>query len=79
MTVLFLVLLVPAFAAKSETPVNETSAASLEMIAERMKALSGSLAAIPELPQLNQVIQIPDGFVPEQTAGESDNQKETKK
>ena len=45
---------------KAEPPVNENTSASLEMIAERMKALSGSLAGIPEPPQLNQVIQIPE-------------------
>ena len=46
---------------KKAGPVNENTAASLEMIAERMKALSGSLAAIPEPPRLNQMIQIPEG------------------
>ncbi len=50
---------------------NQNIATSLEMIAERMKSLSGSLAAIPELPRLNQVIQIP---IPENP--QSDTKKE---
>lgn len=45
---------------KKAVASNVDTAASLEMIAERMKALSGSLAAIPEPPRLNQVIQIPE-------------------
>ena len=40
----------------------DNSSEGLEMIADRMKALSGSLASIPAPPQLNQTIQIPAGF-----------------
>ena len=67
--------LCPLLAAQSEEPrekvINENTSASLEMITERMKALSGSLAAIPDPPRLNQVIQIPDGFGPAENSEES--------
>ena len=49
---------------KKAPAVNENTGASLEMIAELMKALSGSLPAIPEPPRLNQVIHLPEGYVP---------------
>ena len=37
----------------------DNSSEGLEMIAERMKALSASLASIPSPPEFNQTIQIP--------------------
>ena len=58
---------------KKAPAFNENTAASLEMIAERMKSLSESLAAIPELPRLDQVIQIPEDFE------RSNTEKEIKK
>ena len=65
LAILFLTGFFPfsVFAAAPDAADTESSSASLEMIAERMKALSGSLAAIPEPPRLNQVIQIPNGAV----------------
>ena len=52
-----------AFAAsESNHDYPDSSSEGLEMIAERMKALSGSLASIPSPPQLNQTIQIPTGY-----------------
>lgn len=69
----------PGFARQSEIMDTENSSASLEMIAERMKALSGSLAAMPGPPQLNQVIQIPEGFGPSENFEKPETQKETKK
>ena len=59
--------------------INENTSDTLEMIAERMKALSGSLASIPDPPQLNQVIQIPNGLAPEETSENQNTQKETEK
>ena len=63
-------------------PVSDNTSASFEMIAERMKSLSGSLAAIPAPPELNQVIQIPGAPAPEtipQNSTHLDNQEEIKK
>ena len=54
------------FAANTNEPKNSVvannSSEGLEMIAERMKALSASLASIPAPPELNQTIQIPADF-----------------
>ena len=85
----FLILMVfflpCAFAAQSEHTakpqvVNENTSASLEMITERMKALSGSLASIPEPPRFNQVIQIPEeGFGRAENSAATETEKETKK
>ena len=79
MTILIIVLSSFAFAAQSEAQDTETSSASLEMIAERMKSLSGSLGSIPAPPQLNQVIQIPEGFGAAENLEQSERNKETKK
>ncbi len=58
-------------AAESAPPPDETAYDSadnevhgteaLEMITLRMQSLSGSLKKMPEIPQLNQTIMIPDG------------------
>ena len=82
-----LVFSVPALRAAEESPaenpppVSDNTAASLEMIAERMKSLSGSLAEIPAPPQLNQVIQLP-GASPSASSDKftnSTDQEETEK
>ena len=68
MTIFILFLTFPAFAAaQSHLSETEASSDSLAMIEERMKALSGSLAAMPEPPRLDQVIEIPTGYNPKET------------
>ncbi len=75
----FLILIfssLPAGGADTETVDGENSSAALEMIAERMKALSGSLAEIPEPPKLNQVIHIPNGSSSEEPVLKKNSKKE---
>lgn len=45
--------------AETQEYVEENSSEALEMIAVRMQSLSANLAGMPELPDLNQTINLP--------------------
>lgn len=48
-----------AYAPEDQTDGEVHGTEALEMISQRMKELTGSLEAMPEIPQLNQTIMLP--------------------
>lgn len=56
---IFLFCSSPAVCAETQETFEENSSEALEMIASQMQSLSSTLNGMPELPKLDQTIQLP--------------------